>query len=673
MLTRFLGVLLVAGLAVGSALPSAADDGPPLADLSLEELLDVPVVSAAKKATSLAHTAAAAYVVTADDIQRFGFRSVPEALRLVPGVDVARVDGSRWAVSVRGFNNRFANKLLVLVDGRTVYTPIFSGVMWEALGVTMEDIERIEVIRGPGATMWGTNAVNGVINIITKNASRTLGGLVVAEGGDFDTARGVVRYGAPFGNVGAMRVDVSHDASGPADIGSEPFGNDEAWRTIAALQLNLVPSIHDELSLQLNATNSHAQQTGRTITGVTPPYTTFQQLTNRDRQMAAVGRWQRVTGPASSFAMQVYWNGDIVEYSDSEMHIHQLDIDFNHRFRSGNHDLVWGTGARWTHARFVDSFTIGFRDAIDRDWIANAFVQDEITVAPGVFGVLAGVKVEKAQHVDAELQPNLRLIWTPRANQTLWASVARSTRSPSYAEQDISWTQEVIPAGVLAPDAPAAIVRYKGAESVHQESMVAWELGYRIVPHANVAIDAAAFWNHYRDLSVAVTQAPQPAFLDGVPYLEIPNVAANGLSAQTWGGEIALDAHPVAGCRLRAAWSLLRWRNEPAADYPDAAALIDQSNSPQHQIYAWASLALSSRLGLETAWRRVGVLGDNGLPGYGEMTTRLRWQPRHGLEFAVTVADYLHSAHREYIPQVSIDGSTAAIPRHVSISGRVEF
>jgi iron complex outermembrane receptor protein len=410
---RILLSLLAGFTAVAAETPPPSSGSAP--DLSLEDLVNIKVTSVSKRETNLDTSPAAIYVITQDDIRHSGLSSIPELLRMVPGLNVARVDGSQWAISSRGFNGQFANKLLVLVDGRAVYTPTFGGVFWNAQDVVLENLDRIEVIRGPGASLWGANAVNGVINITTKSAKDTQGGLISVSAGTEDQPSTIVQYGGQLATNLYYRVYVKYfNREGLVDSAGRPSPDD--WRSVrtgARLDWELSPSA--TMTVQGDYYDNRA---GGNIhePNLTPPL--FFQSVNLETHNNGgnvLGRWTQNFSETSQLTLQVYFDHFKQEYGFTKVLQDTFDIDLQHRFSLGpRNDLVWGAGYRLTATKVTPSF---FAEAVPESRqfsIYNAFLQDDLTVVSDRLHLILGAKVEHNEFTGWELQPNGRLLWTPR-------------------------------------------------------------------------------------------------------------------------------------------------------------------------------------------------------------------------------------------------------------------
>ena len=667
-----------AALAVALALATAptpgavaAPDGD-FADLSLEELMDVSIVSTARREVRLADTAAAVYVVTADDIRRWGCQSVPEALRLVPGVNVARIDAASWAVSIRGFNGRFADKLLVMIDGRSVYTPLFSGVLWENLDVVMEDVEQIEVVRGPGAAVWGANAVNGVINIITRSARGTRGGLAAAAGGSFETFTGVARAGAASGDDGAVRGFAKYRAIGAARAADGADLDDSADLVHGGFRLDY-DDVHDgALSLQATLNTVTALQSDVVFTGLEPPYSMISKSDDRVTELAVVGSWERQDADDDGLRLQMFWDTTEIDYVANNARVSRLDLEVTGTRARNAHSLVWGGAYRLVDAGFRNTFSLAFAPEQQQIWGMSAFVNDDITLAPDRFVLTVGAKLEYNTLGDLAFQPNLRARWTPRHDLAVWASAARALRTPSIGSHTTRVTLDVLPPGSLAPGAPVAWVAYKGNEDVVAEDMVALEAGARLMPATWLACDVAIFNNDYDDLSSGAMQDPALAFLDGDPYLDVAVLAGNDFEARTWGGELTLDLRPVPWLRLRGAWSLLR-STSGITGAGDSVPDGQPDSAPENQLHAWLSVDATRSVSLEGAWRYVGELHDPDVPAYRELAARVAWKATPDLTVGLAGHNLLQERHLEFSQESLVVSTTAYIPRYLTADVRLEF
>ena len=480
-------ILLAQWLALGGAIHAGVSSPPiDLTKLSLEELMDIEVTLVSRKKEKLFETAAAAFVLTQEDIRRSGVTSIAEALRLVPGMVVARIDANKWAVSARGFNGRFAQKLLVLIDGRSAYTPLFSGVFWEVQDVLLEDVERIEVIRGPGATLWGSNAVNGVINIATRSAQDSQGGMAVVGGGTEERAVGQLRYGGRLGEDAYYRVygkyfdrDAFVDAEGQD-------GADEWHMARGGLRLDWQADERNTLTTQGDIYGGGTGQRYR-FAALEPPY---QRVVDDETQRAGgniLVRWEHLNSAKSDLALQVYY--DRTEWDDVLMQEIRdtYDVDFQHRFAlSARQEVVWGWGYRHTRDATRGGFEFSLEPARRGVNFFSFFAQDNIALTDRKLRLIAGGKFEYNDYTGFEYQPNARLLWTPQPEQTAWAAVSRAVRLPSRADDDVRLAFLTLPPGTILDNTLPAMVVGMGDRQMKAEKLHAFEAGYRFRPRPDL-------------------------------------------------------------------------------------------------------------------------------------------------------------------------------------------
>ncbi|HKL82321.1 MAG TPA: TonB-dependent receptor plug domain-containing protein, partial [Desulfobacter sp.] len=406
-------------------------------ELSMEELMDIEVTSVAKKSQNLSNSATAIHVITNEDIKRSGVTNIPDALRMVPGITVARIDANKWAVSARGFAGRFANALLVLIDGRSVYTPAFSGVYWEVSDVLLEDVDRIEVIRGPGATVWGANAVNGVINIITKHAGDTQGGYVALGSGNHENVISSVRYGDALGQDTFWRFYAKHQSRDEFTLASGSDAGDAWTKTQAGFRLDSMLSSRDSLTIQGDIYEADIDQT-LLLAGLTPPsYLTSTPVETDIKGWNLLSRWKRTLSPDSDFTLQVYYDGKNQAEDINESDRNTFDIDATHRFALGAwNDIVWGIRYRYTRDRFSESYIVSIDPTEEEDHLFSGFIQDEISLADDAVKLTFGSKLEYNEYSHMEIQPTIRALWKVNNEHKVWGAISRAVRTPSRFESN---------------------------------------------------------------------------------------------------------------------------------------------------------------------------------------------------------------------------------------------
>ena len=647
------------GLALASA-PILAED---LTDLSLEELLDVEVTSVGKKAQSLADAAAAVFVISNEDIRRSGATSIPEALRMAPGIEVKRLDANKWAVSARGFNGRFANKLLVLIDGRTVYSPNFSGVYWESQDVMLADIERIEVIRGPGATLWGANAVNGVINIISKSAADTQGGLAIAGVGTEERALGALRYGfEPAEDTYARAYVKYHERDALTTIDGDD-GHDDWNIGQGGFRVDSALDSGDTVTVQGDFYRSNQRQQLLMPDPSLPPYFS---VPVDDRGSSTgwnlLGRWERALSVTSNLSAQLFYDhAERDEFYAGQSH-DIIDFELQQQILIGKrHDLVWGLGYRSISDGFDSTPYIAMIPESDQRNQWSGFVQDDITLIEDRLRLTLGTKLEQNEYTGFEVQPNLRLLWKPTERSTLWSAVSRALRTPSRIERAGDALALVIPPGAddqlgQLPRSPLPIViNNKGSDDYSSEKLTAYELGFRIFPSRRLSIDAALFYNDYDALRTAGDEFPLPTFSPN-GYLIVDLPFGNEAKGHSYGFELAAELQATDWWRLPIAYSYLELDAEATGDSRDQTNVAVARADPRQQLSLRSLMTPREDLDFDL-WLRyadesypdfgVGLYGTVQIPAYWELDLRLAWRPRPGIELSVVGQNLLSESHRE--------------------------
>ncbi|MBL8259820.1 MAG: TonB-dependent receptor [Candidatus Competibacteraceae bacterium] len=628
---------------------------PDLTQFSIEDLMQVKVVSAAKIEQSLQDTAAAVFVITAEDIRRSGATSLPEALRLAPGVEAARIDASRWSVTIRGFNGRFANKLLVLVDGRSIYTPLFSGVHWEVQGPPLDEIERIEVIRGPGGTLWGANAVNGVINVITKHPKETGGGLVSLTAGDEERASAGLRYGGSLGERAQYRV---YGQFADRDGQVAPDGRDagDQWRIgKGGFRLDWAASDTDTVIAQGELYRAKFKQNFSTFS-LAPPYgDDF--LSSADADGGSLqARWERRYSATSKMGVQVYY-----QYEDRQdplyvADLETFDLDFQHSFAPGDRqEIVWGFGYRRNRDQFTDTAVSRIEPRGLTTELFSAFAQDQIELIPQHLRLIAGVKVEHNDFSGWEWQPSLRALWAPHPDHRVWVAASRAVRTLSRGEQDASRINMFTsPPSPASGNLPLVVALVSPDQQLDSEELTAYEIGYRFRVTERLSVDATLFQHDYDRLLVGDISAPslQTGFLP--PYLLLPVSLSNTGSGTKSGVELAMDWRPTEQWRLRLAYSYLD--SDLNKKQTDEHIYTDGNHQQFSLFSSWnprddVDVDLWWRYveGNETNW--VSFTGASKIDPYSSVDLRLAWRPRKELELSLVGANLLDDRHLEFVQE----------------------
>lgn len=646
-------VLFVLALVPSSlAAPQQQNDVPDVTAMSMEDLMNMQVTSVSKRSQKMADAAAAVFVITQDDIRRSGATSIPEALRMVPGIQVARIDENKWAIASRGFNGRFDNKLLVLIDGRSVYTPLFSGVYWNFQDVMLEDVDRIEVIRGPGATLWGANAVDGVINIITKSAKSTQSALLNAGGGSEERGSTNVRYGGKINQDAYYRVYGKYFNIGPSVYpGSDLVANDnwDAWH--GGFRTDWSPSGPNSWTLQGDIQRSKFAE-NLSIPSLAAPFTsTFPNQGSFDGGNI-LGRWNH-SFATSNMSLQMYYDHtrliDDSLFSDRE---NIFDIDFQHSFHPGsNHEVVWGVGYRAIHDSNDSSFTVSISPNQLTLNQFSAFAQDEISFADRRLRLTLGSKLEHNDFTGFEVEPNARLLWNLSKNQSVWTAVSRAVRTPAITEEGLQLNSAVIPPGGPGNPTPLpAVVAITGNHGFASEDLLAYELGYRMQVSNSFSADIATFYNQYSHLRTAEPGTPS---IEGSPIptnIVIPFSAANNMGGGTYGGEIFGDWRVLPKWRLLGSYSYLQMSLRKDANSLDPLPDNPAGSSPHNQVYLRSSLDLGRHFEHDFIVRHVGSLPGLNIPSYNSFDMHLSWSAPSGVVFSVGSQNLFNNRHLEFIP-----------------------
>lgn len=623
-------------------------DNSSLTQLSLEQLGNIEVTSAAKAPEQVWKTAAAIFVITHDDIQRSGATSIPEALRLAPGVEVARIDGNKWSIGIRGFGSRLSRSVLVLIDGRTVYTTFFAGTYWEVQDTFMDDIDRIEVIRGPGGTIWGPNAVNGIINIITRHTKDTHGTELEAGGGNVEQGFAGLRTGGGNGSGLNYRAYVKGYRRSSQFHHTEPdFDAWEAGQT--GFRMDWDRNQRDSFLLEGDLYDEAA---GESVNAVTynPPASL---IVNQDAHLSGgniTGRWHRSESERTDTQLQVFYD----RTNRHEPNLGDLrdtfDIDLNQRLPLGTRqELSLGAGARWSHGDELEVVSGLVFDPNQRtDELFTFFVQDEVALVPNKLSLIGGSKFLKTNYTDFELEPTIRLLWTPTDTQTFWAAATRAVRTPADVERDFFLSGLVSPNG--GPGGIPFFARFNANRNFQSEKLKGYEAGYRQLFGQKVYVDIAAFYNQYHGLlDEEITGAP---FIETDPaptHVLLPAQFANGLQATTSGGEIAPEWRPTSFWRLRGSYSFLEIHVEPQPGSGDIGSAPGiQGSSPQHQAMVQSSLDMKKALSLDLDYRYVSKLPGQAVPAYSTADANFTWRANDHLRFSVVGQNLLQPHHAEF-------------------------
>jgi iron complex outermembrane receptor protein len=614
-----------------------------LTTANLEDLLKMEVRSVSKKEQQLFRTPAAVYVLTNEEIRRSGVTTVPDALRLVPGLQVAQIDGNKWAVTSRGFNGLWANKLLVLVDGRAIYSPVSSGVYWDLQDLPLEDLERIEVIRGPGAAIWGANAVNGVINSISKSSRSTQGGLVAATTGNVDRGIATVRYGGALGTRATYRLYAKHSDRGQlVDDNGEP-AHDDSRTTQVGGRAEFDASAIDAVTIDgAWLWGESGQRINTPLRSYIPAPSGIISTENPSHVGHVLGRWTRTHSARSSVSLQAFWDKSYRLVVDKGEWTQTFDLEFQHRLPVGRrHDLLWGVGQRF----WGDREDVRFAEYLDPPSshirLFNAFVQDEIVVTPQL-NLTLGSKFEHNSVAGFEVQPTARLTWSPTPRQTGWISFSRAARTPSRIERALHVDFVAIP----GPNDLILVPGIRGNPDIQTEQTESYELGYRAEIGSHWMFDVAAFVSQFDDLATAI---PGSAFdlTPGPPHLSLFGQYQSVTDGESHGAEFLVRWQPSSIWRLDGSLDLLETHFcGVALQFPDVVARLDRNPEQQWRLKSWLSLPRGWQV--DALWSYIGALNSVDVPGYSRFDVRVGASLRRGLDLSVVGHNLLDEHHREF-------------------------
>lgn len=625
-------------------------------EMPLESLLDIEVTSVSKRPEKVSEASAAIFVITNEDIRRSGVTSIPEALRMAPGIQVARIDSNKWAISARGFNGQLANKLLVLIDGRDVYTPLFSGVNWDEQDVMMEDIDRIEVIRGSGATLWGANAVNGVINIITKKATDTQGTLLTATVGSEEEGAGAVRYGGNHGNTdyriyakGFTRDDQKYFTGGDAS---------DSWRQgRSGFRIDWGDKEDDALTVQGDIFAGEENRL-EALPLTTSPFTAggnTQEYVGERRDANILARWNHTLDNGSKSTFQFYYD----KYNRNNITLKQnrntVDFDYQHTwdFNESN-ELIWGAGYRYINEDLVDSAYIDFNPEHRIYDVFSSFIQNKFIIIPDTWSVTLGSKFEHNDFTGFEFQPNIRTAWNIDNQNMLWGAVSRAVRTPSRAEDDIRLVVSSVP--------NVGLVRQIGSREFDSEELVSYEAGYRYSPSNDLSYDFAIFHNDYDSLRTLESS--------GLSLL-----ARNNGTAESYGLEASVNWIVNKNWQLTPNYTFITIDTHLNDNVASETILDDnEGETPKNQFSLLSKYDIPDYdLQFDNFIYYVDTLSKSAanVEPYVRFDARLGWRPISGLELSIAGQNLFDDYHLEYDPPIF--GTATEIRRSVYAKAIWEF
>jgi iron complex outermembrane receptor protein len=604
--------------------------------LSLEELMNLEVTVASRVAEGFMGAPAAVYVITGDELRRSGFTTLPEAMRMVPGFFVAHWYGSGWDLTARGFSAAFSNQVQVMIDGVSVYSPLYAGVFWELQAVPIHEVERIEVIRGPGASLWGANAVNGLINVVTRNAADAQGAVVSGTIGKSER-QASARYGMPISETGDLSVwfvGQDHDGLVDADGTDDPT---QDWSILrGGFRADWKQPEGDTFRLQGSLYTAEVGESYGVSDPADPTNFQFVQDDTPKLGFSLLGAWEFSRSESSDSRLQAWYSRDNYKQVDFQAYIDQFDVEYQqtHALDEDN-DFIWGLGTRLIHSDLPGDFTLTF-DPVERTQVnPRLFAQDEWRLPSADLKFVLGASVEYNDFTGVEFQPTGRVAWQPSERQTWWTAVSRAVRTPSLVENDRTLN--------VQQDFAGNYITLLGSSSVVSEELLAYELGWRFRPSQRVSLDLAGFVNDYDSL---ITREQGTPFTNGVNTFD-PLIYDNKGSAVAWGFEAAVDVAVTETWKLRSAYTLFYIQAETDADSTDAGFANIEDSSPTNQANLRSYWDLGKRWELDMALYYVDHVDIFDTPAYLRADARLGYNPQPGVEFSIGVQNAFDPNHPE--------------------------
>lgn len=646
------GFLLLAALV--QKLPGQTQNQTPidLRQASLEDLMDITVTSVSKREQKLSGTAAAIFVITQDDIHRSGATNIPDVLRMAPGVDVEQIDANAWAISIRGFNSRFSNKVLVMIDGRTVYNPVFSGVFWDQIATPLEDIERVEVIRGPGATIWGANAVNGVISIITKSSRDTKGGRITAGGGSQTQATGQLQYGGTLGQTGTYRMFGDYSDIGNSSAQQGRAANDHWQRIQTGFRTDWDLSKSDSLMVQCDLFANRENQTTQT-SYIPSPYNILLPQAVDATGGDFLARWNHTLAGGSQTSFQAYYDTNRRTDSGVPVRMTTFDLDFQHHIAVGDRqDIVWGLGYRSDTSGAPPGYATTFTPAFRSVNLFSVFAQDEIRISESLWFTL-GAKLEHNVYTGFQVEPSARLAWSPAASRyTVWAAASKAIRQPARADDDVQANLETVPLSANSVE----LLRLIGNPQVKAEELRDYELGYRSELTKTLSLDVSTFLSFYHHLETIEPQ--NPVIIPGSPLIiEIPFLYENEAHAMDYGGEVSLTWKAAPRWRISPGYSYLHAmiRRDPTSQGQATSAL--PTDFPQTMLQIRSLFSPSRSMEFDQSLYYTARLPGGSIPGHARLDLRLARRLGESTEISVVGQNLLRARTLEYGNATYLEGT----------------
>jgi iron complex outermembrane receptor protein len=628
-----------------------------LSQVSLQDLMNIEVTTVSRTEQKMSQAAAAIFVITQEDIQRSGATNIPDLLRMVPGMDVAQINANTWAVSARGFNDQFTNKLLVLIDGRAVYTPQLGGVNWDTQDLPLEDIDRIEVIRGPGATLWGANAVNGVINIVSKKAEATPGVLVSAGGGTQEQTQGLAQYGGAIGTNTNYRIFTKYLNQSPMREVDGEVADDALHLLHGGFRADSKISAKDSLTFQGDLYTGKEGATIIHLYSVDPPIIDNLDVLTGLSGGNVLARWEHTFSSRSDATFQFYFDNYERVGPASQETRNTIDFDFSHHWGGSRQDVVWGAGFRQTWDQDIGTVDQAFNPPDSALHLFTFFVQDTIAILPDWLFLTAGTKVEDNYFTGYGIEPSVRLAWTPSASMTFWSAVSRAERSPTRRDIGLNASLDIFP-DPAGSSSPVEVILFGNPQFI-PEHVLAYEAGFRTQPNTRLSLDVSAFYNRYDHLQ---SLEPGPRVFEPIPAparFVVPITFANLLYGTTEGAEISANLKLTDRWTLSPGYAFLEMHLHTQPSSLDTTSVAeDQGSSPQHQAQLRSHMELSHGLSWDADAYFVSPLPIQGVPSYTRIDTQLKWKFAERAEISLVGQNLLHNDHLESMDALTIVNSS---------------
>ncbi len=621
-----------------------------LFDIDLEGLMNIKVSSVSKKVQKTSDVAAAVFVITSEDIARSTATSIPELLRMVPGLQVAQLGAGKWAITARGFNSEFGDKLLVMIDGRSVYSPIFGGVFWDVQDTIIEDIDRIEVVRGPGASVWGANAVNGVINIITKSTERTQGTLVSGGTGTETSGFANIRHGgvlSPSTHYKIYSKYFNHDGSKREVEGKiQRAESENGYEGVqGGFRVDTLPTSERKLTLSGDA--YYQDQASRlAVPTFNPPF-----VENNERNAHHLGGnvilgWSERWSEDADTDLQIYFDQADRHNSLINASVRTLDIDVQNRIKvNSTNEFVWGFDYRFVADNIEATYPLNMEPSARRTSLVSGFAQDEISLFGSELKLTLGTKLEHNDYTGFEVQPTARIMWAMTETQRLWGAVSRAVRTPARTDRDVVLVLNTIPGP--SPDLSPA-VSFDGSHDFDSENLLAIEAGYRFQPRSSLYFGIDTFFNTYSNLGTYELGTPRVVTQEGRSFLNIPSPRANFARASVYGFEALIDWEAHDWWRVQMSYGLLQMETDLREGSTDQSVPLLSKQSPQNQASLRSLLDISDSIRFDTMLRYVDSLPDYSIDGYIDLDVRVAYQLSKELELSLNGVNLLHEKHVEF-------------------------